>query len=179
MNSATGELSRDDLHISVRATGGGVGQNNVHIYLDGIGSGSGAYDNVYVKAETVLKRNKKKGGYVMDRSLSYGGMGLATGPAAITSGGSQVESGSSGQGAAYSEWELDTESNRHRRFNYASQRWEWTAGQSGGGMAGGPYGGGTNSEVAEQTVSYSDWEWDPTYGKHRRFNYSTQGWEWQ
>ncbi|KAG9500770.1 hypothetical protein J7337_006450 [Fusarium musae] len=168
LNSATGEISQDDLHISATATGGGAGQNKVHIYLSGVGQGPTAYNNVRVRGETVLKRNKKKG-YTLDQANSYGSVSLASGSVATTT---NTSGGSGTQSAPYSDWTLDAASNRYKRYNYARKAWEWTAVPA---DAGGSQGASSSSGQTK----YSGWQLDTTYNRYRRFNHGTQKWEWQ
>ncbi|KAG5743979.1 hypothetical protein H9Q70_013306 [Fusarium xylarioides] len=173
LNSATGEVSQDDIHISANATGGGAGQNKVHIYLYGVGQGSTAYDNVRVRGETVLKRIKKKG-YSLDQANSYGSVSLASGSVATSSG------GSGSQSASYFDWTLDAASNKYKRYNYARKAWEWTAvPASTGGSQEASSSSNTGQSSSSGQTGYSGWQLDTTYNRYRRFNHGTQKWEWQ
>jgi len=127
INSVTGVVSQDDLHIGVDTTGGGGGKNKTHIYIGGVGAGSTAYDNIWVRGENVMRRTKS--GYVVEQSLSYGGVGLASGTAASGAaalGGPSNAPGPSNtaQAAGYSEWQWDARRNKYIHYNHTTQKWE-------------------------------------------------------
>jgi hypothetical protein len=126
VNSANGQVSADDLHVRVNTNGGGGGTYKVHIYIDGVGQGTTAYDNVHVRAESVMKRTKS--GYVIDTRQSYGSVSLAGTSGAATSGGSNAasSSNSAGQYTGYSEWQWDAGRGKYIRYNYTTQQWEET-----------------------------------------------------
>ncbi|KAK2756952.1 hypothetical protein FQN54_004920 [Arachnomyces sp. PD_36] len=63
--SGTGETKQDELHITIKVM---PGRWNVHIYVEGIGQGEAALDNVKVRGESVVR----PGQITRDADLSTG-----------------------------------------------------------------------------------------------------------
>jgi hypothetical protein len=135
MDSATGQNVSDPDHITVELSGG-PGRRRSHIYLGGHGSGVTAYDNIWVRGESVFVKAGKS--YTLEPSLCTGdwamaGSGGATGAgtASVTSAAYAAGStaatgvGDGGSSYIYSDWEWDDHYQRYKRYNYTASEWEW------------------------------------------------------
>lgn len=65
-------------------------------------------------------------------------------------------------------------------YGTAATMYGEASGNAGLSSWGAAYGtaGVSGGATASSSASYTAWEWDQTYQARRRFNYSTQQWEW-
>lgn len=129
-------------------SGGPNGRRKAHVYLNGHGFGVGAYDNIGVRAESVMDKKGKS----IDMTLSSGNASLAGGSgsgygvtadnagAGASSGTATSGAGawgstygttagnagpsSSGQGGTYTEWQLASDGQTWIRYNHGTGGWE-------------------------------------------------------
>ncbi|KAJ9413913.1 hypothetical protein QL093DRAFT_2090116 [Fusarium oxysporum] len=183
VDSRTGKKTDDGDHITVEVSGGEYGRRKCHVYLEGHGQGEGKYDNIRMRAVSVMDKKGKE----VDRDLSVGNVRVAgLGAAAGNTG-----SSSSGQGGTYSGWQLAGDGRTYIRYNYGTQGWEdqvgraWGGGGSGAATSGasawgstyGTTAGGAGSSSSGQGGTYSDWQLAGDGRTYIRYNYGTQGWE--
>ncbi|KAL7917810.1 hypothetical protein ACQKWADRAFT_305837 [Trichoderma austrokoningii] len=142
-----------DERISVKIRESQHERRKRHIYRDENEYGNGAYDNSYLRVQSVLDRASTGG------SRYRAAAGIA-------------RSSSSGQWRVYSTWELDEDDVMYRPYIYTSRQSEWTpAGsratswrkyEAEAGSRASAWGTGYRKAVASReafTSSQPDWDW--------------------
>ena len=161
IDSTTKIQSADDWHITakLKASSKFTRQTDVHIYLNRVGEGEIAFDQVSVIRGVV------GGGQGALAHLNWGVKNASSNPIATGTITGTTTSTNNG-------WNWDPTSQRYWRINPNTNQPEYQGENSATAT-------GSNNAGSARNLQYSPWQTDPATGRRGRYNYDTQAWEFQ